>query len=229
MSKLVENIDCYAEPDQRSVLITLFENPIISKNFFLTGGTALSVFYHHHRVSMDLDLFTTDKVPLNEIYIWISRSWPGETVRVNQSNLFLQLLIKNIKVDFVIDPLSFKGPREKYFFDKKKFGNIDSLENIASNKFSALIGRREIKDFIDFYFINKLNKSMNPEKIYKDASEKEALFDDPPTVAFQLENNLKFIRENPDLFPEILIEFIKEDFYTFYESLIRKIYKKISI
>ncbi|MBI3815671.1 MAG: nucleotidyl transferase AbiEii/AbiGii toxin family protein [Nitrospinae bacterium] len=34
----------------------------IAKDFFLTGGTALSAFYLHHRESIDLDFFSmTDK------------------------------------------------------------------------------------------------------------------------------------------------------------------------
>jgi len=32
----------------------------ISKNFYLTGGTALAAFYLHHRMSEDLDFFVKE-------------------------------------------------------------------------------------------------------------------------------------------------------------------------
>ena len=32
-----------------------------SQTFFLSGGSALGIFYHQHRLSYDLDFFTTDK------------------------------------------------------------------------------------------------------------------------------------------------------------------------
>jgi len=76
MLKLEENIECYSRPSQRDVLIRIIDNETIKNNFFLAGGTALSVFYLHHRTSIDLDLFTIKKVPLDEIYLWITRTWP---------------------------------------------------------------------------------------------------------------------------------------------------------
>jgi len=51
MLKLKENIECYSRPSQRDVLIRIIDNETIKNNFFLAGGTALSVFYLHHRTS----------------------------------------------------------------------------------------------------------------------------------------------------------------------------------
>lgn len=36
------------------------------QDFFLTGGTALAAFHLHHRVSVDVDLFTLDDLALRE-------------------------------------------------------------------------------------------------------------------------------------------------------------------
>ena len=224
MGKLKENIDCYANFIQREVLIGILHNDMIRDNFFLTGGTALSVFYLHHRTSVDLDFFTVKKMPLDDIYLWITKAWPGESTKINQSEFIIQTLIKNIKVDIVVDPLSFDESREKYYFDEDKFIMIDSLRNMVSNKLSAVVGRREVKDFIDFFFINKIVKGMDLDSIYKDAQKKEGMFDDPPTVAYQLEYHLEFIKENPDIFPETLIDLDMNEFYAFYEDLIQKIY-----
>lgn len=45
---------------QNEFLKKFFASPVGPK-FFLTGGTALSVFYLKHRVSYDLDLFALDQ------------------------------------------------------------------------------------------------------------------------------------------------------------------------
>ena len=39
--------------------------------FFLTGGTALAAYYLHHRLSVDLDLFTLDDLALRETDVLI--------------------------------------------------------------------------------------------------------------------------------------------------------------
>ncbi|MBW1854744.1 MAG: nucleotidyl transferase AbiEii/AbiGii toxin family protein, partial [Deltaproteobacteria bacterium] len=106
MGNIRENINCYASPMQREVLIQLITHPDIEKNFFLTGGTALSVFYLHHRLSDDLDLFAKDFSSLAEIDFWIKTNWPKESVKIKEAAQFLSLLIKDVKIDFVIDTLS---------------------------------------------------------------------------------------------------------------------------
>ena len=40
-------------PFQKDVLELVSKNPIFTKNFYLTGGTALSEFYLRHRESED--------------------------------------------------------------------------------------------------------------------------------------------------------------------------------
>ena len=102
---------------------------------------------------------------------------------------------------------------------------VDSLKNIASNKFCTLIGRQEPKDFIDFYFINKM-KSLDINTIYSDARKKEGMFDDPLMVAYQVENNLKLIIQNPYAFPDLLVDFAMNEFSCFYEELIYTLYHK---
>ena len=53
-----ENPECYSSKAQRRLLYEFAEIRVINDHFFLTGGTALFVFYLHHRVSEDLDFFT---------------------------------------------------------------------------------------------------------------------------------------------------------------------------
>jgi len=57
-------------PDQELILKVLAHEKLFVKNFYLTGGTALSEYYLHHRISEDLDFFSEreiDKIWLNTI------------------------------------------------------------------------------------------------------------------------------------------------------------------
>ena len=47
------------------------------QSFFLTGGTALAAFYLHHRMSVDLDLFTLDDLALREAEVLVPRLAAG--------------------------------------------------------------------------------------------------------------------------------------------------------
>lgn len=222
-----ENRKCYASPEQREVLIDLLKYKIVNENFFLTGGTALAVFYLNHRLSNDLDLFTLQNVDLPEVDFAIRTTWKNECVKIKESPNFLSLLIKNTKVDFVIDPLSFQETREKFFFETNQFILIDTINNIASNKLCTIVSRVEPKDFIDFYFIYKFLNITSIENIYNDALKKDAIFDDPPTAAYQIEEGIQFLKRNPEIFPELLMNFKQDNFYDFYFKITQWIYKKI--
>jgi hypothetical protein len=81
-----------------------------------------------------------------------------------------------------------------------------------------MVSRQEPKDFVDFYCLSKLYPAIDLDSIYQDARRKDAIFDDPPTAAFQLEEGLAFIRDNPNLLPKIRVEF---DVTTFLGDLSR--------
>jgi len=108
-----EDISCYASPTQQEVLDDISKIEVIAKNFFLTGGTALSVFYFHHRVSDDLDFFSVEFNKLDSIDIILKRIVKRQLTLIQSSPDFLTYLINNIKVDFVYDPLSMRGQRER--------------------------------------------------------------------------------------------------------------------
>ena len=75
MAKIEENKNCYVSTEQRNILLKLATFPTIEEYFFLTGGTCLAVFYLHHRISDDLDLFTYVPLDLSEIDFWIKTVW----------------------------------------------------------------------------------------------------------------------------------------------------------
>lgn len=72
MSNITEFKDAYENLYQKQLLIKLFSTEFIKNNFFLTGGTAFSVFYAGHRRSRDLDLFLLKKIDLLE-YVRVFR------------------------------------------------------------------------------------------------------------------------------------------------------------
>lgn len=229
MNKIEENKNCYASQIQREILLNLIANSTIEKFFFLTGGTALSVFYLHHRVSNDLDFFTLETTEISEIDFWIKTMWPQESVKIKESPNFLSVLIKEIKVDFVIDLLSNREERIKVLLENGHYLLVDNIKNISSNKFCTIASRIEPKDFVDFYFIQKTFPSMSIENIYNDAKKKDAIFDDPPTVAFQIEEGFNFLKENPNIIPQMKIHLDMGDFFNFYKILIEWIYEQVKL
>ena len=80
-----------------------------------------------------------------------------------------------------------------------------------------------------FYYIfwkTRKLKSLDINAIYNDARQKEGMFDDPPMVAYQAENNLRLINQNPYAFPDLLVNFDIDEFSHFYEDLIYSLYHK---
>jgi len=225
MGSIKENINCYATHAQKEVLTQLITYPDIEKNFFLTGGTALSVFYLHHRLSDDLDLFTKDFSNLAEVAFWIRTNWPKESVTIKEARQFLSLLIKDVKVDFVIDTLSSDEERERYVFNNGHYLSVDTISNIASNKFCTVVSRTEPKDYIDFYMILKSFPTININDIYQGSRLKDAIFDDPPTAAFQMETGVAFIKKNPAILPKMLKQIDMSDFFEFYSKTSMWLYR----
>jgi predicted nucleotidyltransferase component of viral defense system len=192
--RIKEDPSCYASQAQQSLLGKMSEINLISENFFATGGTTLSVFYLHHRLSEDLDFFSVEFHNLGGVDSALKRVFGKDLSLVQSSPEFYSYLINGIKVDIVFDPLSTHEKRVQVTLTKGKRIYVDTLDNIASNKLSAIASRTEPKDLIDFYFIGQLIWKEAKEKkfgnCYDLAKRKEVLFDDPPTAAYQIEELL---------------------------------------
>jgi hypothetical protein len=124
--------------------------------FYLTGGTALSRFYFHHRLSEDLDLFTAEENIKTALPIIVREienlgySVEVECSSVSFGRLYVQLDRETkLKIDLVADyPLKNPVFHPNGFF-------LDTLKNIAVNKITAFEDRAELKDLVDLYFIVK--------------------------------------------------------------------------
>lgn len=224
--KPLENRDCYSSAMQRQLLVSLLENPFLKENFFLTGGTALAVFYLHHRISDDLDLFTRRELSLSDMVFDMKAQFKNRLVRLRENPYHSSLMIDDIKVDLVIDPLAEQGPRPGYELAPDRLLHVDSVSNIASNKLNTLVSRNETKDFVDFFFLSAGTGEKEWEVIYENARSKDAVFDDSPSVAYQIEQNLSFVLDRQALFPKLLKPCSEQELKVFFTTLITWIYKK---
>lgn len=156
---------------------------VLKTPFYLTGGTAISRCYYHLRYSDDLDFFVnSDKNFTNycqKIINAISKYNLEVNIRTDTyQSVFLE---KKLKIDFVNDVAYKLGKTNKH----KIFSKIDNLENILSNKVSAIIGRDEPKDVADIWII-ATNEKIDWKKIFLSANSKAVgIF--PPLVAERLD------------------------------------------
>lgn len=191
-------------PLQNKILNALRES---SPCLYLTGGTALSRFYFHHRYSDDLDLFTNgnkDFASVIESATKAVMNIPGITVKNSKNSIgtdYLRLNISqdntNLAIDFVNDidyrlgkPITKNGFR------------IDSLENILTNKISAIIGRDEIKDIVDLRaFCRKC--SFNWDKVIEASAKKEASVSSE-LIDYRLSSAIEFLNKHPETLNQIV-------------------------
>lgn len=171
---MTEEPRCYGSPRQRDLLKTIAGTPLF-KDFFLTGGTCLSVFYLHHRVSHDLDFFTTRDLDLRDTLPDLQALLRPQGVLATAAH-FVSCVVDGVKLDFVVDPLSSRQPRSAVSVDGISV-TVDVLENIGPNKISALISRTAPKDVVDcFVLYRDSNERFMGD--YRIAQRREALLDD---------------------------------------------------
>ncbi|MCX7854526.1 MAG: nucleotidyl transferase AbiEii/AbiGii toxin family protein [Anaerolineae bacterium] len=160
-------------PLQKAFLDRFFRLEV-GRSFFLTGGTALAAFYLHHRLSVDLDLFTLDDVALTEgarLTPLIAQELGWEILLARHTDYFHRFSFQDRKGETLqVDLVQDFGPQ---FGQRQQFQNVvvDSMENIAANKLTAILGRSEAKDFVDLYFV--LKGGVNFEAVMEMARQKD--------------------------------------------------------
>ena len=139
-------------PITLGLLIELMQKSYLN-GFNLVGGTSLSLQIGH-RISIDLDMFSTDPFDTQELKSRLEDDFPAFQVLLESQNTLITT-INNIKVDFI---------RFKYGFAYPVLveNNIrlTNIKDIASMKLDAVTGRGKKKDFFDLYFLLK-QYSMN--------------------------------------------------------------------
>jgi predicted nucleotidyltransferase component of viral defense system len=134
-------------PNTLGLLIELMQKPYLQE-FNLVGGTALSMQIGH-RISIDLDLFTTEAFDTNELKSKLEDDYPVFQVLLESQNTLITT-INDTKVDFI---------RFKYGFTYpiviEKEIRLANIKDIAPMKLDAITGRGQKKDFFDLYFLLK--------------------------------------------------------------------------
>ena len=131
------------EPSTFAILKRLMDIPEM-KDFYLVGGTALSLMYGH-RISVDLDMFSTTKFENSVISTALAKEF-GDGFIADELKPFFGIFcyINDVKVDIVRYPhplirptLAIEGVR------------MFSMEDIIAMKVQAVLGRAKKKDFWD--------------------------------------------------------------------------------
>ncbi len=158
---------------QDLVLNTIFS---VESEFYLTGGTCLNRFYHEKRYSDDLDFFTNSSnrfsFSIRNIKKELIKKFKVDTLL--ESKDFVRVMIEDLlQVDFVND----RVPRYKDVVILDNGYIIDNVENILSNKLTAIIGRDNPKDIFDIYLISKYY-SFDWKEILESAHQKAGFSDE---------------------------------------------------
>ena len=155
---------------QNKVLLLLKE---LHLPFYLTGGTALGRFYLKHRYSDDLDFFINDnknfKKYTDKIFAAFNNSFILNPDKILYGDNFFRVFIEEsliLKIEFINDVPYRSGRSLNY-----KFGYIDNLRNILTNKITAVEGRDEPKDVFDIIYLSN-NYNFNWLKIFGEAKKK---------------------------------------------------------
>ena len=151
------------EPNTFAVLKRLMAIPEM-KDFHLVGGTALSLMYGH-RMSIDLDLFSTAKFENQEIITALIREF-GDRFVMDESKPFFGIFayVGDVKIDIVRYP----HPLIRPILTIKDI-RLFSMEDIVAMKVQAVLGRAKKKDFWD---IAELLKHFSVEDFIKFHKEK---------------------------------------------------------
>lgn len=127
----------------------------VDTNLYLSGDTAASRGYLHHRFSDDLDLFANDAP---EFGLWAGRvidalssadRWRVDVVP-NEERLVRANLVRergSLKIELIKDVPAHVGELKEH----PVLGRLDSAENILANELTAVVDREEPKDLADIW------------------------------------------------------------------------------
>jgi predicted nucleotidyltransferase component of viral defense system len=134
------------DPETFKLLVKL-QSLASLQNFYLAGGTALSLYYGH-RISIDLDLFTHTGFNTETVLHEISEAFSDDNVSIiNEDRNSLLLSINDIKVDILSHQYALINPNIKSI----DYIKIYAKEDIIAMKLNALANRGTKKDFFDIY------------------------------------------------------------------------------
>lgn len=142
--------------DFQRAFLRLFAGLLDQERFYLTGGTALAEYYLGHRLSYDLDLFTSEAdliLPFSYQVEAAVQDAGIDIAAVRRFATFVEFQItqneQTLKVDLALDsPFRF-APTE--LSDAGVM--VNDFQDIQADKTLAFFGRAEPRDAIDLYFL----------------------------------------------------------------------------
>jgi hypothetical protein len=129
----------------------------VSPHVRLVGGTGLALLLGHRR-SDDLDLFCGVREEIEPIVRAVEeagRAQGGEPARVRTGPGFVRLEIPRANETLRLDVASDTAPRlvaEDTYVGPVR---VEALRDQRANKLVALLGRSELRDLVDLYFIER--------------------------------------------------------------------------
>lgn len=217
-------------PKQLNFLELAQAQPSITKRFYLTGGTALSEFYLHHRLSEDIDLFSEQEVSIRVVESFLKKVSPklkvSKIVKQNFLGLFTYILHfedgSMLKIDFNNYPFPQieKG---------KAFGKLEvsSVYDIAVNKIHTISMKPRTRDYIDLYFIFNKTEYTPQKYLNKMRLDSQAKFDWP----LEPKNLVAALLRVKDIqgkdFPRMVVPFDPHDMEKFFLKLVKNLEKEI--
>lgn len=158
----------------QKLILSVLKESGLSREFYWTGGTLLSHYYLHHRLSFDLDFFT-DKPFSYDLLIPFLTSLKSQLMTDTLTSVKV-----HERWEFIIEkPEQLRFEFAYYNHDKKRLYplttymniSIDSLPDIAANKIIALFDRNEPKDLFDIYTLLS-QKKFTPQQLLDMAERK---------------------------------------------------------
>ena len=141
---------------QRAFLKSAGAHPFISRDFYLTGGTALAAFYLGHRYSEDLDFFAEKEVDILAVDIFLKEI--RQSLGITAID-FQQSYNRNLFFLHFGDGAVLKTEFTHFPFTRIEKGlaadaiAIDSILDIAVNKLFTIYQQSRTRDYIDLYCI----------------------------------------------------------------------------
>ncbi len=135
----------------RKLFLQSFAGSDLTDVYRLSGGTALAAFYLEHRLSEDLDFFSSEKIPFRIADSFLTGLDFIDHVHFTKKfdrNIFSCELRNGdlLKTEFIYYPL--QNLHDPIVVDGAP---IDAFIDVVVNKLCALADRIDIKDYVDVY------------------------------------------------------------------------------
>jgi len=209
---------------QKQFLELLGGEPYFYQHYYFTGGTPLAAFYLQHRLSEDIDLFSTEEVHMPSVRTFLKKIEGPLNIKKIDYRQFVglhsfQLSFSDtdiLKIDFNYYPFERIEKGMKY-----KNIPVDSILDIAVNKVQTITTKPRARDFIDIYFIIK-EKNYSFYELLKYARNKFDWPNDPLQIATRL-----FLATEVKDFPHMIKKIDHAEWQNFFVEEARKLKPEI--